>query len=161
MKKVAQLFEAFLRKKDLRFTRQRQEILRVMYGTHAHVSADDLYELLQKDERSRALRISRATVYRTLSLLAEGGFVEALDLGRDKGVLYEHTLGHEHHDHMICLECGRIIEFHSDALEAVQDEVIAAQGFEMTSHSLKILGTCARCQQKAARTGGHERASGA
>ena len=150
MKKVAQLFEQFLRKRDLRFTRQRQEILRVMYGTHAHVSADDLYEMLQRDARSRALRISRATVYRTLSLLAEGGFVEALDLGRDKGVLYEHTLGHEHHDHMICLDCGRIYEFSDDALERAQDRAVRREGFQASSHRLNVFGTCARCARKAA-----------
>jgi len=151
MKQAAELFEAFLRKKDLRFTRQRQAILRVMYGTHKHVSADELYEMLQKDPRSKDLRISRATVYRTLSLMEEGGFVEALDLGRDQGVLYEHTLGHRHHDHMICLDCGRIIEFRHEGIEELQDRVVAEHGFEMSSHSLKILGTCRRCQAKGRR----------
>ena len=70
--------------RDLRLTKQRREGLRTIYGTHKHVSAEGLFDLLRSDARTRALRISRATVYRTLSLLAEGGFVEALDLGRDR-----------------------------------------------------------------------------
>lgn len=105
--------------------------------------------MLHSSGRATALRISRATVYRTLSLLAEGGFVQALDLGRGRGTLYEHTLGHEHHDHMICLECGKILEFHDDALESAQQAAIARHGFTEVSHRLNVFGTCAACARKA------------
>lgn len=148
MKNVSALFEDFLRSHDLRLTRQRLEILRVIYRTHKHVSAEDLYEMLKADGSASALRISRATVYRTLGLLAEGGFVQALDLGRDRGTLYEHTMGHEHHDHMICLACGKIIEFHDDRLEEVQARAIERHGFAATSHRLNVFGKCSRCQKK-------------
>jgi Fur family ferric uptake transcriptional regulator len=123
-------------------------VLRVIYGTHKHVSADDLFELLHGDARARHLSISRATVYRTLSLLAEGGFVQALDLGLDRGTLYEHTLGHQHHDHMLCLQCGKIVEFHDDRLEQVQQAAIEKHGFVATSHRLNVYGTCAQCAKK-------------
>jgi Fur family ferric uptake transcriptional regulator len=148
VKNVSALFEDFLRSHDLRLTRQRLEILRVIYRTHKHVSAEDLYEMLKADGSASALRISRATVYRTLGLLAEGGFVQALDLGRDRGTLYEHTMGHEHHDHMICLACGKIIEFHDDRLEEVQARAIERHGFAATSHRLNVFGKCSRCQKK-------------
>ena len=120
----------------------------MIYRTHKHVSAEDLYEMLKADGSASALRISRATVYRTLGLLAEGGFVQALDLGRDRGTLYEHTMGHEHHDHMICLACGKIIEFHDDRLEEVQARAIERHGFVATSHRLNVFGKCSRCQKK-------------
>lgn len=148
MKDVDRLFEDYLRKRDLRLTKQRAEILRAIFATHRHVTAEELYEMMRVDERAKKLRISRATVYRTLALLAEGGFVEALEIGRDGGTLYEHVLGHEHHDHMVCTRCGRILEFHDDELEALQEKVVARHGFRPASHRLNIYGTCERCQKK-------------
>lgn len=150
MKNVSQLFETYLRGRDLRLTKQRAEILRAIYATHKHVTAEELYEMLRADDQTRKLRISRATVYRTLSLLAEGGFIEALDIGRDGGTLYEHVLGHEHHDHMVCTRCGRILEFHDEDLEALQERIVARHGFHAESHRLNIYGACERCAKRAA-----------
>lgn len=149
MKDAAPRFEAFLRKRGLRLTRQRAEILDAIFATHKHVTADDLYELLRQRPAAQALRISRATVYRTLSLLEEGGFIQGLDLGRDGGMLYEHVLGHAHHDHMVCLVCSKILEFHDDELEAVQEAAVRRHGFRAESHRLNVYGTCARCLAKA------------
>lgn len=148
MKVIAGRFERFLRSRDLRLTKQRAEILRVIYATHRHITADELFELLQRSDHARDLKISRATVYRTLALMVEGGFVQALDLGRESGTLYEHTFGHAHHDHMICLECGRIIEFSDDRLESVQAAAIRSHGFEASSHRLNVFGTCKACVKK-------------
>ena len=145
MKGVDKLFEKFLRSRDLRLTKQRKAILDAIYDTHKHVSADELYDLIHKDGANADLRISRATVYRTLALLCDGGFVQALDIGRDTGTLYEHVLGHGHHDHMVCLQCGRIIEFSDEELEAVQDRAVEKHGFVATSHRLNVFGTCAEC----------------
>ena len=149
MKTILPRFERFLRTRSLRLTRQREAILRAIYETHEHVTAEQLFDLLQKSEDTVRLRISRATVYRTLALLAEGGFVQALDLGRESGTLYEHTLGHKHHDHMVCLDCGRILEFADEQLEVVQSEVLARHGFCARSHRLNVFGTCAECAAKA------------
>ena len=93
-------------------------------------------------------RVSRATVYRTLALLQEGGFVESLDTGRGE-LVYEHILGHRHHDHMICLSCGRIEEFHDARIEKLQQEAAAKKGFALESHLHRLLGTCKRCQSSA------------
>lgn len=148
MRDIADRFEEFLRKQGLRLTRQRAEILKSIYGTHKHVSADDLYDRLRKSDANNRLKISRATVYRTLSLLEEGGFVDKLDVPSTQGALYEHTLEHEHHDHMVCDHCGRIIEFHDDRLEAVQAAAVERHGFLARSHRLNVFGICATCQKK-------------
>jgi Fur family transcriptional regulator, ferric uptake regulator len=150
MAAIAARFERFLRTRGLRLTRQRAEILRAIYATHQHVTAEAFYEALRRSGRGSALKISRATVYRTLSLLAEGGFVNALDVGRETGTLYEHSLGHRHHDHMICLSCGKISEFSDERLEQVQDAAVRRAGFVATSHRLSVFGTCAKCARKLA-----------
>lgn len=150
LRDIARRFEEFLRGKALRLTRQRAAILRAIYATHKHVSADGLYDLVRRADRHDELGISRATVYRTLALLEEGGFVQRLEVPTQQGTLYEHTLGHSHHDHMICLHCGRILEFSDARLEAVQDEAVARHGFEAKSHRLNVYGTCKSCQAKLA-----------
>ena len=148
MREIAQRFEGFLRRKGLRLTKQRSEILKAIYATHKHVSADDLYDRLRKADTARELRISRATVYRTLSLLEEGGFVDRLDVPTAQGALYEHTLEHEHHDHMVCEACGRIFEFHDERLEKVQADAVASHGFLARSHRLNVFGVCKTCQEE-------------
>ena len=100
---VRQQLETFLAGKGLRRTKQRDVIIEAAFGTKEHFNADDLHEMARRIDRT----ISRATVYRTLGLLQEGGFVESLDIGRGE-LVYEHILGHRHHDHMVCLSCGRI-----------------------------------------------------
>jgi Fe2+ or Zn2+ uptake regulation protein len=92
-------------------------------------------------------KVSRATVYRTLSLLVEGGFLESLDTGRGE-LHYEHVLGHAHHDHMVCLGCGRIEEFVDERIEKLQQEAARAKGFEMVDHDLKLIGYCRACARE-------------
>lgn len=145
MKGVTRLFEQFLRSRSLRLTKQREAILKAIYATHDHISADGLYDELMDEAGAEDLKISRATVYRTLSLLTEGGFIQALDIGRDQGRLYEHVMGHEHHDHMVCLVCDKILEFHDDELETVQARVVEKHGFQASSHRLNVFGTCRTC----------------
>ena len=77
------------------------------FETHEHFSAEKLYEWLRQEDGPK---VSRATVYRTLDMLERGGFIESLDVGRGE-LVYEHVLGHKHHDHLVCTECGRIEEF--------------------------------------------------
>lgn len=153
MRNVARHFEEFLASRDLRLTKQRAAIVKAIFSTHKHVTADELYDMLRRSKATAGLKISRATVYRTLSLLVEGGFIQALELGTEQGTLYEHVLGHEHHDHMVCLECGTILEFHDETLEQVQDQAVARHDFEATSHRLIIYGTCASCRAKEGQAG--------
>lgn len=154
MKGIEQLFEKFLRTRGLRLTKQREAILKAIYATHDHISADGLYDELMDDEGWSALKISRATVYRTLSLLTEGGFIQSLDIGGGQGQLYEHVMGHEHHDHMVCLACRKIFEFHDEKLEELQEQVVKQHGFQASSHRLNVFGTCAKCLAKGERSVG-------
>ncbi len=135
------IVEREMRRRGFRWTMQRRLIARVALLNHNHFSAEELLGMCREDVKD----VSRATVYRTLTMLEQAGFVEGLDTG-DGGRKFEHTLGHEHHDHMVCTECGRIIEFRDATLERRQQMAAAAEGFEITRHSLKLFGLCKNCR---------------
>lgn len=144
---IIERFELFLRSHDLKLTTQRRRILDRAFETHEHFSADELYAWLKSEPGPH---VSRATVYRTLALLLEGGFVEGLDAGRGE-LVYEHVLGHAHHDHLLCLDCGKIEEFQDERIEALQEEAAAKKGFVLVSHDLRLRGYCRACAAKRAR----------
>ena len=135
-------FEEYLKECKLRLTPQRSLIFEKAFETHDHFTAEVFLGWLKAEGHE----VSRATLYRTLGLLVEGGFLEALDVGTGEA-LYEHVLGHRHHDHLICTECGRIEEFHEERIEALQVEIAKSRGFELTSHDLRLMGVCAKCQR--------------
>lgn len=139
LEREVDVIERAMRERGLRWTNQRRLIARVALRHHVHFSADELLALCRREDRA----VSRATVYRTLAMLEEAGFVEGLDLGPG-GKRYEHTLGHAHHDHMVCTACGAIIEFVDPALERRQDAVARKHGFAIHSHSLRLYGVCNR-----------------
>lgn len=134
-------FERFLREQGQRFTSQRQRIFDRAFDTHEHFSAETLYAWLADEEGAR---VSRATVYRTLALLVEGGFLDSLDTGRGE-LMYEHIVGHEHHDHMVCVSCGRIDEFRDPEIERLQEQNARKKGFVMVEHDLRLFGYCKTC----------------
>lgn len=139
-------FETFLRGRALKFTNQRERIFDRAFATHEHFTAETLYRWLEEEEGAP---VSRATVYRTLSLLVEGRFLESLDAGRGE-LYYEHVLGHRHHDHLVCLGCGRIDEFYDERIEVLQREAAEKKGFELVDHDLRLLGYCRACSKKRA-----------
>ena len=138
---IRKKFESYLRRRSLKLTSQRGAIFERAFATHEHFSAETLFGWLRSESDRR---VSRATVYRTLSLLEEGGFIESLDTGSGE-LVYEHVLGHEHHDHLICLGCKRIVEFQEDRIEELQEDVARRKGFRLLSHSLRLMGLCAAC----------------
>ncbi|MDP6407870.1 MAG: Fur family transcriptional regulator [Planctomycetota bacterium] len=140
---IDQKFESYLRSRSLKLTPQRWRIFERAFATHKHFSAEQLYAWMAEEEGPK---VSRATVYRTLSLLEEGGFIESLDTGGGE-IVYEHVLGHGHHDHLICTDCGRICEFREPRIEKLQREVARSQGFTLESHSLRLMGRCASCAE--------------
>jgi Fur family transcriptional regulator, ferric uptake regulator len=137
------IVESHLRRSGFRWTNQRALIVRTALATHDHFTADELLERCRKIDP----RVSRATVYRTLTVLEEAGFVEGLDT--HSGRRFEHVIGHEHHDHMVCLLCERIVEFRDDELERRQEAAAKRIGFKIQRHSLRIYGTCRECQRGA------------
>jgi Fur family transcriptional regulator, ferric uptake regulator len=137
-----QFFE-YLRGSGLKLTRPRRLILQEAFRTHGHFDADELYLRLKKHRAG----VSRATVYRTLPLLVNSNLVRKLDLGDGRST-FEHTLGHPHHDHLVCVICGRVFEFQHPRIEKLQNEICAEHGFEMQYHTQQIYGKCKECQGK-------------
>ncbi len=131
--------KAHFKKSGLRWTQQRQMIVEQAFMTHSHFSAEDLHRMLRSQMGEQKVHL--ATVYRTLQVLEEGGFIEGLEVGKG-GRLFEHILGHEHHDHIICMDCGAILEFHDDPMEERKRKAAERMGFDMVSHSLQIYGRC-------------------
>lgn len=134
-------FEAFLQKKALKLTSQRRQILeKILDMDKTHFTADDLVD----EFRDSRPRVSKATVYRALSVLVESDILEEHQFGEVHKV-YELSEGRPHHDHLICDQCGRIIEFFSAEMEKLQDKVAKKKGFHPTHHSQKIYGICREC----------------
>ncbi|MEW6108543.1 MAG: Fur family transcriptional regulator [Nitrospirota bacterium] len=137
------IFQDFLGNRGLKLTKERLAVLKEVFSFHGHFDPEQLYFRI-RDSGSKA---SRASVYRTLNLLVESGLVEKVTR-TGKGYIYEHTFGHEHHDHMICEKCGKIIEFCSDKIEKLQDEICENKNFQGVSHTLEIKGYCEICRKK-------------
>ena len=134
------VFSAFLEKRDLKLTSQRRTILHQALRD-GHFSAEDLLKLSKKADPT----VSKATVYRTLALLKESGVLEEQDFGDGKK-MFERAQGRKHHDHLICIRCGSIIEFENEAIETLQNSEAKKNGFKIVYHSLKLFGFCRTCQ---------------
>jgi Fur family ferric uptake transcriptional regulator len=137
------IFLRTLRQHGLRYTRERREILREVLATHEHIDALRLHERL----RTRNARVSKATVYRTVALLRESRILREV-FHSPQGARYEHVYGHEHHEHMICMACGKVIEFSSSDLERIQEKACRESQFEPIRHHLEILGYCKGCRRQ-------------
>ncbi|MBV9217448.1 MAG: transcriptional repressor [Acidobacteria bacterium] len=135
------IFSDYIQSRGLRHTGQRDLILQTFLSTEEHLTSEDLYGLVSKIDPTLGL----TTVYRTLKLLTEAGLAREVRFGDNK-TYYEHHFNHEHHDHMICTECGKVIEFFSPDIEALQDEMADKFGFRPTHHSLRLWGLCSECQ---------------
>ena len=141
---IERRFEEFLRTESLKMTPQRRRIFEKAFEVHDHFSVERMYEWLKAEEGPA---VSRATVYRTLEVLERGGFIEAVETGRGE-VVYEHVLGHEHHDHMVCVMCSRIEQFQDEEIESLQRQNAERLGFVMTGHMLRLSGICQDCAKE-------------
>ena len=127
--------------KGLKSTRQREVILEEFLSVGSHLSTEELYLRL----RRKNPRIGYATVHRTLKLFAECGIAEQRHFG-DGQARYEASDLDEHHDHLICTSCGKIVEFEDPRIEQLQDEVARQHGFSIERHRLELYGCCASCR---------------
>ena len=143
-KENAQELKDRLHSKDLKVTQAREAIVKKIFATKAgeHFSADQLWESLRKKDK----RVSKATVYRTLNLLAGEKVLEEHDFGRGEKY-YERITGRPHHDHLICIHCGRIIEFENSEIERLQEEIARHENFTISYHSHKLFGACLQCRR--------------
>lgn len=131
-------FMAFLAGKQLRVTAQRQAIIDTVFSTEEHFTADQLLEWSQQRDRS----VSRATVYRTLPLLTESGLVREMDFGKDHKVYDPNYADHPHHNHIVCSDCEKIVEFENEKLDELENEISRKLGFSVKSQRLHITGAC-------------------
>lgn len=132
-----------IQKTGLRRTAQRDLILETFLRTEEHLTSEDLYRLVERLDPN----VGQTTVYRTLKLLTDAGLAREVRFGDNK-MYYEHHFNREHHDHIICTDCGLVVEFYSAELEALQDGSAEKFGFVPTHHSLRIWGICTDCQRK-------------
>ena len=133
----------YLTEKRLRPTRERFLLLEEIMRTSGHFDADELYTILT----GKGLKASRATVYNTLDLLVECGLISRYRFGENHS-RYEKAFGRPRHDHLICLECGDIIEFVNEKLDKIQKEVCEEKKFKPHNSTLQIFGICSKCQSK-------------
>jgi len=141
LKPEMQVMIDYLRDNKLKVTPHRELILETFLNHEGHRSVEDIYRTVRQEDP----RVGYTTVYRTMKLLTECGLARALDLA-DGITRYEHLFNHEHHDHMICMECGTSIEFLNAEIESVQDAASEQLGFKVLDHKLQIYGVCRQCQ---------------
>src|SRR5437868_1919464 len=110
-------FEEFLQSRAKRITQQRRIVVEEVFRRHDHFDADDL--LLHLSRAAGKGRVSRPTVYRTLTELVDSGLLRAMELGGR--TVYEHDYGYPQHDHLYCEKCQKLIEFHSDEVAEIRD----------------------------------------
>lgn len=132
----------YLARRGLKHSRQRERIAEVFFGLRGHVSVDELLAHARREDP----RVSLATVYRTVKLLADSGLATPREFG-DGQTRYEVAAGRAHHDHLICTRCGEIVEFANEQIEALQAAVARRHGFEVERHRLELYGRCARCRE--------------
>lgn len=136
-------FREYLKSKGLTCTSQRDEILEYLIKDSTHFNAEALINSLRK----RQLTVSRATVYRTLSHLVDGGFIREVAINSDQ-THYEFIGASNHHEHIVCEICGLIIEFSDQQLEDRIEKIAHDQLFSITRHTVQIFGICRRCGEK-------------
>lgn len=139
LEEVRAIFNAFLKQRNQRQTPERYVILDEVYASNDHFDADELYFRLKQ----KGNHISRATVYNTLELLLECNLVKRHQFGSNQAK-YERSYGYRQHDHLICLDCGEVLEFCDPRLQATQEMVGEVFNFEVTHHSLHLFGHCRR-----------------
>ena len=137
-------FKNILKADGLKFTSQREAILRTLYDNPQHFTSENLYMLVK--QKYPDLNIGIATVYRTLALLEESGLVSSISLGI-QGKKFE-IANKPHHDHLICKECGKIVEFENEKIEELQHQIAKENGFKLTNHLMQLYGICSECKNK-------------
>ena len=140
---IIEELKKILKQKGLKYTDQREIVLSVLLNAEDHLTAEEVYNEIKKEHTDSNIGI--ATVYRALSFLEEVDLITSIAFGTD-GKKYESN-AKSHHDHLICTNCGKIIEFMDDEIEKRQDKIAKKNKFKITSHSMQLYGTCETCQE--------------
>ena len=130
----------YLEEHNLKQTKQREAILEVFLSVTGHITGEEIYRKVREAHPG----IGYTTVYRTMKLLCEAGLAHEHNF--DGTARYE--IAHEHHDHLVCTRCGKIVEFECQKIESAQDRIAADYGFLVLRHRHELYGHCADCQEK-------------
>jgi len=130
----------YLEDHSLKRTRQREAILDVFLEVSGHISSDDLYQRV----REKHPHSGYTTVYRTMKIFCEAGL--AIERSFEDGVT-RYEIPHEHHDHLVCVRCGRIVEFECRMIESAQDRIANEYGFRLLRHRHELYGHCPDCRE--------------
>ncbi len=141
VQRVMERFRDFLHDRSLRATDLREGIVRAALARRGHFDIDELVA----DLTAQGVDASRATVYRALPLLMKAGIIQQT-VSPGERRRYEAAVGQEHHDHLLCTRCGKLVEFQFEAFEVLQREVASKYGFRLTGHSHELFGVCAQCE---------------
>ncbi|MDA8402128.1 MAG: transcriptional repressor [Deltaproteobacteria bacterium] len=139
--KFKNTFVKYIEEKGLRHTKQREAIVDAFFSADRHITAEELFNAVKRKNPE----IGYATVQRNLNLLYESGLAEEIKIGKQK-TKYEQKLGGRHHDHLICVKCGRLIEVNDEKIEKLQDKLAKANDFIPIKHKLEIYGVCGDCK---------------
>lgn len=140
MQKNLDKLKAYIDLKSLRHSSSREQVAQVFFESEAHITVDKLLEKVKKVNP----QIGLATVYRTLNLLQECGLAIKRDF--ETGSITFEPYSDKHHDHLICTNCGEIIEFYSKDIELLQDQIAKKYGYELTDHKMELYGICKACR---------------
>jgi Fur family ferric uptake transcriptional regulator len=141
-------FRDVLHDRSLKMSRVREAIARAALGQEGHFSVEDLLRVLQAKGVHEA---HMATVYRAVPLMVEAGLIQPALVTKSDSQHYEVAFEREHHDHLVCVGCGRVVEYQSEALEALQREIAARYEFDLEDHTLELRGRCKSCRRGAPR----------
>lgn len=142
--KIRANLDTFLASKGLRRTKPREVIIEAAFATTEHFTAEELLEMARKLDRT----VSRATVYRTLGLLVESGLLREIDLGRDQTYYDPNFLQKPEHNHLICTDCDRVVEFEDEHIALLEDCITRRLGFKPSSKSIRIEASCEELARK-------------
>lgn len=132
--------QAFFASKGLRFTRQREALVTLIFRNDEHFRPEDLLPKLRKSDGA----VSRATVYRTILLLVESGMLREISLGGGERLYDPNFLKSPNHNHLVCVDCHQIIEFEDPNIDVMQNCITRRLGFSPTQKALRIEGSCDR-----------------
>ena len=142
MREEIDLFRSFIRRKGLRNTPEREEIIGEIFATNDHFDVDELYLRL----RSKGSRVSKASIYRNIPLIKECGLVKEV-WHEDGHMHYEPIYGQSHHCHLRCIKCGKVIEFVEEELQVIEKRLAEKHNFLVVDHRLDVVGYCSTCRK--------------
>ncbi|MCD4758925.1 MAG: transcriptional repressor [Arcobacteraceae bacterium] len=143
-KTVLEDLKVVLKDKGMKYTEQRAVILQILLNIDDHLNAEEVHRIVK--EKYPEQNIGIATVYRTLNFLEDVNLISSISFGKD-GKKYEGNVTKEHHDHIICTSCGKIVEFFDEDIEKRQEDIANKNGFKITDHTMQIFGICQKCQE--------------